>query len=109
LKIVTSITNGSEQIQSIDYQDSYLVGLQDNQSSSNFSVSPNPVSDILTVSSSTLVRNYQLSDITGKLLLQKNLINASNFDIDISDLPLGSYFISLNSENTSKKIKFIKL
>jgi hypothetical protein len=109
LKIVTSITNGSEQIQSIDYQDSYLVGLQDNQSSSNFSVSPNPVSDILTVTSSTLVRNYQLSDITGKLLLQKNLINASNFDIDISDLPLGSYFISLNSENTSKKIKFIKL
>lgn len=109
LKIVTSITNGSEQIQSIDYQDSYLVGLQDNQSTSNFSVSPNPVSDILTVTSSTLVRNYQLSDITGKLLLQKNLINASNFEIDISDLPLGTYFISLNSENTSKKIKFIKL
>jgi len=109
LKIVTSITNGSEQIQSIDYQDSYLVGLQDNQSTSNFSVSPNPVSDILTVTSSTLVRNYQLSDITGKLLLQKNLINASNFEIDISYLPLGSYFISLNSEITSKKIKFIKL
>jgi hypothetical protein len=109
LKIVTSITNGSEQIQSIDYQDSYLVGLQDNQSTSNFSVSPNPVSDILTVTSSTLVRNYQLSEITGKLLLQKNLINASNFEIDISDLPLGSYFISLNSENTNKKIKFIKL
>jgi hypothetical protein len=109
LKIVTSITNGSEQIQSIDYQDSYLVGLQDNQSTSDFSVSPNPVSDILTVTSSALVRNYQLSDITGKLLLQKNLINASNFEIDISDLPLGSYFISLNSENTSKKIKFIKL
>jgi len=110
LKIVTSITNGSEQIQSIDYQDSYSVsGLFDQGLGLYFSLVPNPAENNLTITSSASISDYQIYDITGKLISQKNSIDVSKLEIDISELLIGTYFISLNSENTSKKIKFIKL
>ena len=110
LKIVTSITNGSELVQSIDYQDSYSAsGLYDQGDGLYFSLVPNPAENKLSITSSSSISDYQIYDITGKLISQKNSIDVSKLEIDISELLIGSYFISLNSENTSKKIKFIKL
>ena len=110
LKIVTSITNGTEQVQSIDYQDSYSAsGLYDQGDGLYFSLVPNPAENKLTITSSSSISDYEIYDITGKLISQKNSIDVSKLEIDISELLIGSYFISLNSENTSKKIKFIKL
>ena len=110
LKIVTSTTNGTEQVQSIDYQDSYSVsGLFDQGLGLYFSLVPNPAENNLTISSSASISDYQICDITGKLISQKNSMDVFKLEIDISELLKGTYFISLNSENTSKKIKFIKL
>ena len=110
LKIVTSITNGSELVQSIDYQDSYSAsGLYDQGDGLYFSLVPNPAENKLSITSSSSISDYEIYDITGKLISQKNSIDVSKLEIDISELLIGTYFISLNSENTSKKIKFIKL
>ena len=74
-----------------------------------FSLVPNPAENNLTITSSSSISDYEIYDITGKLISQKNSIVVSKLEIDISELLIGTYFIYLNSENTSKKIKFIKL
>ena len=110
LKIVTSNTNGGEQIQSVEYQDNYLAADLEEQGTDFFlSLVPNPAEDKLTITSSSSIRDYQVYDITGKLILEQNEIEASSFEIDITKFPFGAYVISLNSASSSKKIKFIKL
>ena len=46
-------------------------------------------------------------DVTGKLILSKNL-NSAESQIDISQLQTGIYFIKIETENASTTKRFIK-
>ena len=71
---------------------------------SNFSIYPNPASDIIYFSENNLV-SFSIHDISGQLFLQKNeMINS----IDISDLSSGIYILSVKtSENKFAKIRLV--
>jgi ASPIC and UnbV/Secretion system C-terminal sorting domain/FG-GAP-like repeat len=75
---------------------------------SNFTIFPNPTSDILNISlkNKTDIKNIEIYDISGKLLETKNS-NTSVFDT--KNLSSGSYIILLqDSENKLYSEKFIK-
>lgn len=71
------------------------------------SLYPNPIDDVLNVKSVGDLTHvtYEIIDISGKVVLQSQLVNKS---IDVSKLNSGIYILSLNSEDGDNNIKFIK-
>lgn len=55
-----------------------------------FVLYPNPVSDFIYIQSDNPVRNYNIFDINGRLVLNGNLANGQN-SLDLSSLPTGIY------------------
>lgn len=70
---------------------------------------PNPATNILTIETPTATGIYQLHDVTGKLLLSGN-VTAAKFNLDISALSKGVYFLTLqtNVGLMTKKIEVVK-
>jgi hypothetical protein len=68
-----------------------------NISASHITISPNPVKDVLTVSSDLPINKIQLVDITGKVI-----VDTKNNSIDCSTLSNGTYFVRM--EDKSGKI-----
>ncbi|WP_344826236.1 T9SS type A sorting domain-containing protein [Chryseobacterium ginsenosidimutans] len=67
---------------------------------------PNPVSDILKISSDIDFKEYEIVDISGKTISKDRL---SSKEIPISHLSTGNYFIKLKDENRNTiLLKFIK-
>ncbi len=65
-------------------------------------VYPNPVSDILQISSPSAIRNFKITNIQGAVLQQgKPIENA----IDVSNLSSGLYFLQMKLENGEEQIQ----
>lgn len=65
----------------------------------SFNVYPNPVKDIIHIKSNTLkLNNIKLYDFTGKIVLSKD-VNHLNYDLNLSDLNTGIYFLQIEGEN----------
>ena len=81
------------------------VGLEDySVLNYNVSIYPNPTSGKLIIDASELtntIKSYFLTDIYGKIALEKNanLVNDNVFEIDLSKYCSGIYFLRLNTEN----------
>lgn len=67
---------------------------------------PNPVVDVLNISSDENINNYQILDITGKTIYSK--INNSSNAIDLSAMNAGIYFIKMETATSKSVIKFVK-
>lgn len=74
------------------------------KTSSNISVYPNPVSDILTVKSKEKVNNIEIFDISGRK------VNATLSDnkVDVRNLNSGNYIINIETKEGKTTQKFIK-
>lgn len=75
--------------------------------SQTFSVSPNPVKDVINIinSKNHKINEASLFDLTGKLIFTK--YNANN-KIEVSSLKKGVYLMVITSGETTEKIKIIK-
>ena len=73
----------------------------------NFSYYPNPVTDILNISYSDIISTVEVFNMIGQQVVTKKL-NASNGQIDMSQLQGGTYVIKVLTEEASKVIKVIK-
>lgn len=73
----------------------------------NFSVYPNPVRDILNISTKTTVDQVVVYDILGKVVLtsQPGTISPK---VDMSALSSGAYLVKVTIGNSSKTVKVIK-
>jgi len=67
---------------------------------------PNPVSDILTISHHSEIKNIQIYNYSGQLV---KTIKGNTNTIDISNLNHGSYFIKISSTQETYMKKIIKL
>lgn len=75
----------------------------------SFSLSPNPVSDELRVSTKQKYDSYIVIDNTGKVVLHK-FLDTNDFEIDVNQLKAGLYFLKLQSSNNqTEPKKFIKI
>jgi len=77
-----------------------------NELKANVSISPNPTNGIINVSSD---KNYTVDviDITGRIISSTEMMN-NRVSIDISENPVGMYFVRLNSEEGTAVYKVIK-
>ncbi len=71
-------------------------------------ISPNPVNEVLFIQSDDLLNNRQISiqDAQGRLI-KKIILKNRPYQIDVDDLELGLYFISLEGEER-KTLRFLK-
>lgn len=79
----------------------------DDFSADSFRVYPNPVKDILNISTKTAVDNIAVYDVLGKLVLsaQPDVISPK---INMSGLASGAYLVKVTIGNASKTVKIIK-
>ena len=65
--------------------------------------------DKISVNSKVNINAYELVDITGKTIIQKQSKTfGTSFTIDISVLNSGLYFLNVNSNKSNKVIKILK-
>jgi WD40 repeat protein len=73
---------------------------------------PNPVNKELTVSlpeTNNVLVNYRIMNNIGQEILHSSSIMQNNtLKINVSSLPIGSYILNLNLNNTQHSIKFVK-
>ena len=77
----------------------------DDSSPSRFNVYPNPTRDMLTIKAEgELINTIRVFNITGGLVWVMQNVNNSEYTVDMSALPQGSYFVNINN----KTVKVVK-
>jgi hypothetical protein len=80
------------------------LGLNDNELVQNLNVYPNPATDQLTISSSTVNKNnYILFDPQGRKVLEGSLTGTTT-QLDLSKLARGNYLLQIGEKKTSVKL-----
>jgi hypothetical protein len=71
---------------------------------------PNPVNDILQiVFNGNTFRGLVVMDVSGKMYIKKDIsLNASEFEVDLSELKSGMYFIRLYDDTKTQIVKVFK-
>ncbi len=70
---------------------------------------PNPVADMLTISSSTLINSLSLVDITGKVLMRMDNLNETEIQLSMESYEAGIYYLNVRNENGQSKVhSFVK-
>lgn len=78
--------------------------------SDKFTVSPNPVTDVLRISNNENINftAIQVTDINGRIVKSLNLNNVTSSQINVADLNAGIYFLNITSDAGKAVKKFIK-
>ncbi len=84
-----------------------LIAGVDDFSAANFNVYPNPVQDVLNISTSNSVDAIAVYDVLGKLVLATTPGTISS-TIDVSSLQSGVYLVKVTIAGASKTVKVIK-
>lgn len=66
-----------------------------------FDIFPNPAKTEINIlfSKNILVSFVEITDISGRLISRENIVNTDFFQVDISSLPQGKYFLSLGFDS----------
>ena len=70
-------------------------------------VYPNPTTEKLMVESAAIVSRYDIYNIAGDMVISKP-VGEKSFEINVSELPTGTYFMTLTSEGLVETRRFIK-
>ena len=74
----------------------------------NYSVSPNPATEIITVSTEKEVNGkIWISNLKGQEFLNQN-ISGNMVELDINELPSGVYFVNIENEGVVSSKKIVK-
>jgi|GEM_PF-2538206 len=89
-----------------------LVGLgEQGIDESQFNIFPNPAETTLNISSAeeTIISEWQVMDLSGKIIAQESALKAQAFNIDVTEMDQGLYLIQVTDSdgNTAVK-KFVK-
>lgn len=79
----------------------------DENSISMVTVYPNPASEKLIVDSEIVVNQYEIYTITGAMIVGKP-VDAKSFEINLSEIPAGTYFVTLTSDGMVQTKRFVK-
>jgi len=73
----------------------------------SFKYFPNPVTSVLTISASNSIKNVEIYNLLGQLLINKFFDDAT-ISVDLNKLPESLYIVRVKSENASREFKIIK-
>lgn len=69
---------------------------------------PNPVSNVLNIAT-TNIKTVEITDIMGKVVMQKNIGNIGQTSLSVNELQKGIYIIkAINAQDKPLISKFIK-
>ena len=75
--------------------------------SASFSYYPNPVKNILNLSYNQEISTVEIFNLLGQKLIS-NVIKANEAQVEMTNLPRGTYMVKVTSDNRVKTIKVIK-
>lgn len=78
-----------------------------NEKATEVTINPNPASDVLNIHSSNQINKIEIVDITGRVLLRKN-VNCKEYSTDISCLENGVYVVNIVAGGKLTTMKIIK-
>lgn len=90
---------------------SATVGINDITSIfSKINLYPNPANDVLVLTGLPTTKNTTLTviDVAGKAMFHPFYTTNNQYEIDVTDLAKGIYFLIINTQNEQKTVKFIK-
>lgn len=108
--VIKTGTDGTNDITQGFHQTNWnFLGVEDHAPSYEATIYPNPTEDVLNIRTSTFENvTYTLYDAQGKLIMQ-NILSGEQTPIQVSQLALGSYSLTLSNETQNLKIfKLIK-
>ena len=70
-------------------------------------VYPNPTSELLMVESNVTVNRYEVYNIAGEMLMSKP-VDEKRFNVNVSELPTGTYLIKMTSDGLVQTQRFVK-
>lgn len=87
-----------------------LLGLNQIANDEDFSVFPNPATNLVSISSTSnsSINNVEMFDINGRIIKSIPLDNLSNVDITISDLSSGVYMMRITTDQGTATKKIVK-
>lgn len=71
------------------------------------SIFPNPATSHLTVKAETPIKSYQIRNIVGQEIEKQTMVPSRQFNISISSLPEGIYFVLLTDERNNTNLRKI--
>jgi hypothetical protein len=100
-------TGGKQRIYKINSDFTMSVS-EDLISNNDIMISPNPATDKISVKGE-IINTIEIFNVTGKIMYSTTYtMKQATYDIDISHLPKGMYFIKINGDNTSYTGKILK-
>ena len=72
-----------------------------------FRMYPNPVTDVLHIEYDALLSNVEVYNMLGQKLISRN-VDAASAQIDMSQLPTGTFLVKAASGNLSKTYKVVR-
>lgn len=86
----------------------YQAGLGVDENSISLSiVYPNPAVNTLMVESEITINNYEIYNVAGAMICS-NPVDDKTFEINVSELPAGTYLIKMKSEGLVQTKRFVK-
>ena len=79
----------------------------DSFDSANFSAYPNPVKDVLNISYNNTISDISVFNLLGQLVMSAKP-SANDYQLNMSQLSVGTYLVKVTSENQVKTVKVIK-
>ena len=103
--VIKTGTDGTNDITQGFHQTNWnFLGVEDHAPSYEATIYPNPTEDVLNIRTSTFENvTYTLYDAQGKLIMQ-NILSGEQTPIQVSQLALGSYSLTLSNETQNLKI-----
>lgn len=102
----TDTTNGGTTLVGVVCLPSVLA-TESFETANAISIYPNPVHDVLNLTSDAAITSATLYNVLGQNVLSKN-INSNEGQINLSSFPAGTYFVKIDTGNQTKTIKIIK-
>ena len=83
-----------------------VAGVEDNNIT-GFEFYPNPVTDVLTITSGNIINKVTVYDMTGRVIMS-NTTDTPTVKVYMSSFNAGTYIVTVNSEDASKNITVVK-
>jgi len=85
--------------------------ISENKTDLIFEAIPNPNNGLVKLTVKGLLSNdlyYELTDITGKIIINKTAINSETTELNLTAFPSGIYLIKVSNQQSTKMLKIIK-
>lgn len=80
------------------------VGAEPDVSEPQIQVFPNPFSEVITINSYDLIREFSIMDMSGKILISRKDVKEQSIELNLNFLPRGLYILSAEGINGKKHI-----